>query len=441
MCVVRNANGRAHGVRSFLPMIPLIGGYAPSGTRLLLLSSLLATVPLGYLTVVLPLYLARAGIEPAVIGGFYAASGAMAALLVAFSGVFADRWGRRRFLIAGTFLPIVSFAIFANTAEVPWLIAASFLGGVGLANGAAGALTISSFDALLADNTTERTRTKVFAASQAVWSLGLAIGSLSAGAPELIHRQFPQISVLGAYQPPYYALAAITLLAGLVLLPIKDDPEVHKARVAAGWFPKRSRQAILTYSIAIGFLGFGLGVAIQLLPLWYQLRFGVNEADLGPWYAAGQLASLGTLFAVPYLERRLGGPNTVLFALCTSGVCLGLIVIAPVFVVAAILHLVRSFATNLSWPFHQSLLMTATVPEERATAVGAGFAVWGTTNALGPLAAGALIGAGVFSLPLLVGAVMYVCGGLVFGLGFRRLLARRVAPAGVPLAAHPDAAT
>jgi MFS family permease len=405
-------------------MNSLLSAYAPRGTRLLLASSFLATVPLGYLIVVLPLYLARAGIEPAVIGGFYTASGAMTALLVAFSGVFADRWGRRRFLIAGTLLPIASYLIFATTLDVPWLVFASFLGGVGLANGAAGALTISSFDALLADNTTEATRTKVFASSQALWSGALAIGSLCAVVPELLARA-TSLSTLDAYRPPYLAMALITLIGGLVLIPIRDDPAVHAKRVAAGWWPKRSRQAIATYTIAIGFLGFGLGIAVQLLPLWYGLRFGVTEADLGPWYAAGQIASLGTLVAIPYLERRLGGPTTVLFALSSAAICLALIVVAPVFWIAASLHLVRSFLTNLSWPFHQSILMTATVPEERATAVGTGFAVWGTTNALGPLAGGALIGAGVFALPLLIGAVAYVLGGLVFGLGFRRLLAKR----------------
>ena len=76
-------------------MNPSFRDYAPRGTRLLLASSFLATVPLGYLIVVLPLYLSRAGIEPAVIGGFYTASGAMTALLVALSGVLADRWDRR----------------------------------------------------------------------------------------------------------------------------------------------------------------------------------------------------------------------------------------------------------------------------------------------------------------------------------------------------------
>jgi MFS family permease len=416
-------------------MISTFRDYAPRGTRLLLASSFLATVPLGYLIVVLPLYLARAGIEPAVIGGFYTASGAMTAVLVAFSGVLADRWGRRRFLIAGTLLPIASYIIFALTTDIPWLVFASFLGGVGLANGAAGALTIASFDALLADNTAEATRTKVFASSQALWSLALAFGSLCAGLPLILHRLIPTLSELAAYRPPYIAMAVLTLCAGLVLIPIRDDPEVHKARVASGWWPKRSRLPILTYSIAIGFLGFGLGVAVQLMPLWLNLRFGVREADLGPWFAAGQLLSLGTLVAVPYLERKLGGPKTVLVALTSSAICIALIVIAPVFWVAATLHLVRSFLTNLSWPFHQSMLMTATVPEERATAVGIGFSVWGTTNALGPLAGGALIGAGIFALPLLVGAVMYLCGGLVFGIGFRRILAHRASLTAAGLAA------
>lgn len=427
MCVVRNADSQLRDVRSVSSMRELAADYAPRGTRLLFASMLLSTVPAGYLLVVLPLYLARAGLEPALIGALYTASGAMTALLVAFSGVLADRFGRRRFLVAGTVLPIVSYLIFATTTDVPWLVLASALGGVGLANGAAGALTVASFDALLADRTTDAARTRVFALSQALWSLALAFGSLCAGAPELIARTFADVGTLGAYRPPYLVMAVLAVLATLLLVPVRDDPAVHQARVAAGWLPRRSRDAMLVYSVGIGFLGFGLGVAIQLLPLWYGLRFGVTEADLGPWFAAGQIASLATVAAVPYCERKLGGPNTILASLSGSAVCLALIVVSPLFTVAASLYVIRSFLTNMSWPFQQSLLMSTTVPEERATAVGVGFAVWGTTNALGPLAAGALLGGGIFALPLLVGAVMYVCGGLVFGVGFRRLLARRSA--------------
>ena len=399
----------------------VIEEYAPIGTRLLFANSFLATIPLGYLLVVLPVYLDRAGVAPATIGLLYTASGAVAAVLVALSGILADRWGRRRFLLAGTLLPLPSYLVFAMTTDVRWLVVASLFGGVGLANGAAGALTVAGFDAMLAEKAGDARRTRVFALSQALWSLALAIGSFCAAAPELSRRLFPGLGYLDAYRPPYLAMIVLTVLAALCVIPIADDPLIHAARVASGWLPRRSLRPIAVYSIGIGFLGFGLGIGVQLLPLWYALRFGVTEADLGPWYAAAQLLSLASVAAIPFLERTFGGPRTMFAALAGSGALLALIVAAPVFALAAALHVVRSFLTNLAWPFQQSLLMTSTAPEERASAVGIGFSVWGLTNAAGPLAAGALLGAGIFALPLLAGAAMYLCGGLAFGLGFARL--------------------
>jgi len=53
---VRNADGAS---------LQRMREYAPPGTRLLLASSFVSTVPMGYLLVVLPLYLVRAGIDPA----------------------------------------------------------------------------------------------------------------------------------------------------------------------------------------------------------------------------------------------------------------------------------------------------------------------------------------------------------------------------------------
>ena len=200
--------------------------YVPRGTRLLLASAFVSTVPMGYLLVVLPLYLVRAGIEPAFIGLLYTVSGLVTSLIVAFSGVFADRWGRRRFIIAGTLLPVPSYLVFAATTEPAWLIAASILGGVGLANGAAGALTISSFDALLAEKASEAQRTRVFAASQALWSLALAGGSIAAAVPTLLRTSFG-VGDLESYRLPYFAMAALTVAAAALLIPLREDTSVR----------------------------------------------------------------------------------------------------------------------------------------------------------------------------------------------------------------------
>src|SRR5438132_7029369 len=94
---------------------------------LLLASMALASIPVGYLQVVLPLYLNKAGLEPTLIGLLYSLSGFVTAGLVAFSGVLADRFGRQRFLVLGTLLPIVSYAIFAFSTEPTWLLLASLV--------------------------------------------------------------------------------------------------------------------------------------------------------------------------------------------------------------------------------------------------------------------------------------------------------------------------
>ena len=145
----------------------------------------------------------------------------MTAILVAFSGALADRFGRRTFLVGGTALPMLSYAVFAATTEPAWLVLASLVGGVGLANGAAGALTAASFDALLAEHTPPRRRTTVFAWSQAVWALALGLGSFAAQLPELLRQQLG-MRELEAYQPGFMGIIVLAAIATLALLPMSE---------------------------------------------------------------------------------------------------------------------------------------------------------------------------------------------------------------------------
>ncbi|OGO73071.1 MAG: hypothetical protein A3G84_08605 [Chloroflexi bacterium RIFCSPLOWO2_12_FULL_71_12] len=381
-------------------------------------------MPLGFQMVVIPLYLSRAGFDPAFIGLLFTVSGLVTSGLVAVSWLLADRFGRSRFLIAGTALPITSYAILATTTDPAWLVVAAALGGVGLANGAAGALTVSSFDALLADRTSDKDRTRVFASAQALWNLALATGAVFAGVPEILRAT--GVGELDSYRPAFIASIAVIVVATLAVLPIRDVHR-HADDRPTHWLPRRSVRPIVTYSIGIGLLGFGLGVAVQLMPLWLNLRFGVTEAQLGPWYAVAQLLSIASVIVVPWLDRRFGPSRSVLGMQLIAGALLALIVVMPTFALAASLFLMRSFLTNLAWPFQQSLLMSAVEPGERASAAGIGFSVWGFANALGPGIAGFLLATGVLALPLLFGAAAYATAGIVFGIGFGRIRRARLA--------------
>ncbi|HUP51638.1 MAG TPA: MFS transporter [Longimicrobiales bacterium] len=401
-----------------------MSGLFPAGARLLLANGYLATVPLGFQMVVFPLYMTRAGFDPAFIGLLFTISGLVTSALVAVSGVLADRFGRSRFLVAGTALPATSYAILALTTDPAWLVVAAILGGVGLANGAAGALTVSSFDALLAERTSDAERTRVFASAQALWNLALATGAIFAGIPEILRAT--GVAELDSYRPAFVVSIAVIVIATLLVLPIRDMHRTPDQR-PTHWLPRRSVRPIVTYSIGIGLLGFGLGVAVQLMPLWLNLRFGVTEAELGPWYALAQVLSIVSVIVVPWLDRRFGPSRSVLGMQLMSGALLALIVVMPVFTLAVLLFVARSFLTNLSWPFQQSLLMSAVEPSERASGAGIGFSVWGFANALGPGIAGYLLATGILALPLLFGAVAYASAGLVFGIGFGRIRRARLA--------------
>ena len=210
-------------------------------------------------------------------------------------------------------------------------------------------------------------------------------GRLCAGLPDVLRHARPDLGNLDVYRLPFIAVIVLAGLATIVLFPLAETATTSRVvrPKSESWLPRRSFGVIARYSFALGLFGLGLGVAVQLLPLWFGLRFGVDEAALGPWYAAGQILSLSTVALSPWLDRRLGGGMAVLLVHVLGGVCLlAVALVAPVFEIAAAVSVARNVLSNLGWPMQQSLLMTAVV-RRNAHQPGIGFSVWGLTNAAG----------------------------------------------------------
>ena len=66
---------------------------------LLLLGEVIKWIPIGYLLVVLPIYLHQIGFDPFLIGSFITASGLAIVITLPLTGYLSDRYGRRPFLI------------------------------------------------------------------------------------------------------------------------------------------------------------------------------------------------------------------------------------------------------------------------------------------------------------------------------------------------------
>jgi MFS family permease len=384
-------------------------------------ASILASIPLGYMTIVLPIYFNKIGLESEFIGQLFTISSVTSAVLLVVFGFLADRFGRKPFVVAGTLLPAVSYYLLLTTTDPAQLSIAAALGGVGLANGLSGALASAGFNALLAEKADDASRNFVFSLTNAGWTAALMIGSLAAGLPEWL-QQSSGAGLAESYRPLFGLALALVVLGAAALLPVK---ETHRHQPAAPSAPRASLLsgpavgATLKLSLFMALIGLGLGFAVQMLPLWFYLKFNASGDALGPWYAVAELLSTVAVLGMPRLAQRWGAIRSVVALQVASAVALAAMVAAPAAWVAALLMVARTTLLNVTWPVQQSYMMGIVAPRERGAVSSVTYAAWGLASAFSPIAAGAWIDQGLLSLPVLAGAACYAASAFVL-LGFFR---------------------
>lgn len=417
-------------------------------SKLILLSVLLNSIPIGYMNVIPAVYLLQVGRTAAIVGTIYAASALSNTAGLPPFGVLADRYGRKIFFFVGSLVPAVSYVIFAQTLNTYWLIIGSVIGGVGLAGGLAVALSGPALLPLLANATSDKNRTTIFATTQAIWAIALTIGSIMSYLPGLL------ITYLGDTQytshvASYYVMALLAVASAVPVVFIKEDKTkslhnrpkeiseeaeatapIVQRRSVVSWIldlpkntsrkiPLVSGRIIAKFSFVYALSGLGLGVIVQIIASWYYLQFKIPESTAGLWIGLAEVASIPTIFLIPWLVRSRGTLNIAVLFMALSAVFLGLMPLSSTFLLAAIFLIFRNVFVNISWPVMQSLMIGIVTEKERATTTGIATAAWGLANAIGTFLGGALLAAGQLSLPFVIGVAGYVASALMLWIFFR----------------------
>ncbi len=373
----------------------------------------------GFLSVVLGLYLAALGLQPAAIGAIFTAALAGGAVMtIVLSGV-ADRLGRRRLLIVGAALMALAGGVFATT-EAPLLLAAAAVLGTISPSGKEVGPFLSIEQAILPQTTTPERRTSTFAAYNLVASLAGALGALAVGLPDALG-----LEALAGYRALVWAYAAAALALLVLFARLSGAVEAAPADAAEKAAPfgvRRSRGVVARLAALFAVDAFAGGFIVQsVMAYWFYLRYDVDPGLLGAiFFGTNLLAALSFLAAAP-LASRFGLLNTMVFTHLPSNVLLLLVPLMPGLAPAAAVLLARHLLSQLDVPTRQSYTMAIVDPAERAAAAGALSVARNAAAAAAPALALPTLAVPALGLPFLIAGTLKIAYDLAIWSVFRHV--------------------
>lgn len=403
-----------------LPEIQALRALTPDG-RLLFATRIVRLFAYGFLSVVLALYLARAGLSEAQIGALFSAALAGDAVVsLGIAGV-ADRGGRRRMLMLGAGLMIFAGLVFGLTSDPILLAAAATLGVISPGGNEVGPF-LSIEQASLPQTVSPDRRTQIFAWYSLVASFSTALGALCGGGLAQA-LQGAGVSPLQSYRAVVLGYALLGALLAVFINRLSPAIEVDSraARPSVAFGLRRSRGVVLRLSALFALDAFAGGLVVQsLMAYWFHARFGVDPAVLGGiFFGANLFAGLSAL-AAARMADRFGLINTMVWTHIPSNALLMLVPLMPNLPLAIAVLLARFSISQMDVPTRQSYTMAVVDADERSAAAGATSVARSLGAASSPAITGALLGASLLAGPFFLAGGLKIVYDLLLYFSFRR---------------------
>jgi MFS family permease len=390
-------------------LVASLRGLDPNG-RLLFAMRTLRMFGYGFLAVVLVLYLAAVGLDPLAVGIVLTMTLIGDTIISLWLTTHADRFGRRRVLVAGAALMIVAGVVFAFTSFVPLLILAGAIGVVSPTGNEVGPF-LAIEQAALTQTVPDRRRTATFAWYNLVGYVATATGALGAGllSQVLIDRGAAPVD---AYRAIVIGYATIGIAMVIGFWRLGAAIEAPPATVVTDGIRRRfglgrSKGVVLKLSVLFSLDAFGGGFIPQsLMAYWFHIQYGADPALLGViFFGANLLAAVSSLSAAR-IAARIGLLNTMVFTHLPSNVLLILVPLMPTLPLAIAVLLLRFSLSQMDVPTRQSYVMAVVDPDERSAAAGVTGVARTTGAAISPTFSSVLMAsAGYAALPF------YLAGG------------------------------
>ncbi len=371
----------------------------------------------GFASLVLVAYLADLGFSPLEIGALVTATLLGSALLTLAVGLAGQRLRERAVLFGACALMLATGVGLASATAFWLLVVIAFTGTLNASEGDV-SVFLPTEQALLADAIAGNDRVALFARYNLAGALAGGLGSLAAGAPDLLADAIG-ISRAGAFRVglALYGLAALPIAWLYRGLPARAAPAVAEVPRAP---LRRSRGVVMKLTALFALDSFGGGFAIRsMLALWLFERFGFGVQAAGNvFFFSALLAGLSQLVSAR-IAARIGLIRTMVYTHLPANAFLVLAAFMPNATLAVTCLLLRMALSQMDVPARQSYVMAIVPPEERAAAASVTNVPRSLATSLSPSLSGALLAFSSFGWPLVLGGALKIVYDLLLLAQFR----------------------
>ncbi|MCJ1469242.1 hypothetical protein MMC07_007875 [Pseudocyphellaria aurata] len=417
-------------------------------TKLLCLQRFVRLFAYGASTLILAAYLSSLGISDARIGLFMTLT-LLGDVVISFGlTLFADGLGRRKTLAAGSALMSASGAVFALNGNYWVLVAASIFGVISPSGNEIGPFKAIE-ESTLAQLTPPSIRSDIFAWYTLLGSAGSACGIIISGwiVEELKSvNGWPEKRAYRMIFGVYTVLGIFKLVLSLMLsdacelMPAKEErhedveldtveaegllsddesdagkasnqkpdatPATRKKSIWPSISPS-SRSILIKLCLLFAVDCFASGLIPQSwVTYFFTRKFRLPEGQLGTlFFCTSIVASISNLVASS-ISKRIGLVKTMVFTHLPSAFFLTLIPLPNNVVLAMAFLFLRSSMANMDQAPRQAFIAAAVLPSERTAVMGVVNVVKTLSQSGGPVATGALAGAGKFWIAFLIAGIL-----------------------------------
>ncbi|MEZ7171627.1 MFS transporter [Sporosarcina sp. OR05] len=392
--------------------------------KLFMLGNVLVQIGMGVFMVMYNLYIRELGMPETVNGKVISMTALALAIILVPAGFVSDRLGRKWLIFGGTLLTAGTlFYRSIAVMETPIVVAA-------LLTGLFMAFVQVSGIPFLAENSTPGERVHLFSINFAIVTVANVVGSLSGGMIADLLETALALSTVEAIRSSLLIGASIFTIGLFPFFRLQEKPtEPVKTKRIEGVSTgedslKRNLLVIFHFSFASLLIGFGSGLVVPYLNLYFANRFGASNSYIGFVLSLGSAMTAVAVMIGPALSRRVGKVKALILFQLLSIPFLLLTAYSTSLWLASLGFLLRQALMNAGGPLQSAVAMEVVSDKYKGLANSMNQTVfnigWAT---MGPVATGLVVAQGSYwgyAYAFTITAALYVISSLYYYFIFGR---------------------